>query len=111
MSEICNTLHQDLDSIFSAVRDPSGATTYAGISGGTGGDSTDWGAAFYYTAAVSLALYGTYSLDYMWRTAWFRKEPDVLIITYPCHTWKYYSLCYIIIHIAISCKSQWKNDE
>lgn len=57
------------------------SSTYAGISGGSSGDSPYWTPGLYDTSTTTLALYGSNSLDYAIRSCWFKYKPDLLVTT------------------------------
>ena len=69
----------DLQGIYSIVRDPTSDTTYAGISSG---DASSWAAGLYYTSAVSLALFGSYSLEYGLRSCTFDNAPNLIVTSH-----------------------------
>jgi len=66
----------DITGFYSIIRDPSTASTYAGISSA---DISTWVAGTYYTSAVVLALYGSYSLEAGMRACWFETQPDLIV--------------------------------
>lgn len=71
-----------IDGLYQIIQDPSTATTYAGISGGTGGDAANWKAGFYDSSTTSLALFGsTGSLEYAIRSCSFGGSNPNLFVT------------------------------
>lgn len=87
LSEIISTqFHQtyaskgskDMDGFFTAVRDPSSSTSYAGISSA---DAPAWVAGLYDTSTTTFALYGTGSLEAGYRACWFIDPPDLIVTT------------------------------
>lgn len=66
----------DIDTIFNGIR--TAASVYAGI---TPSDVENWDCGVYDTSAISLALFGTTSLDALYQASWFREPPDTYITT------------------------------
>jgi len=68
----------DLEGFYAIIRDPSSTTTLGGVSSA---DVPAWVAGVYYTSAVDLALYGSYSMDYGMRQCTYVEAPDMIITT------------------------------
>jgi len=68
----------DPDGLHTICQDNTSDTTYGGISSA---DADTWKAGFYYASAVTLALYGDYSLDHMIRSTWFNDRPNLFVTT------------------------------